>query len=94
MCATDDSRRACSHAFGNPVKPPSLAVEGLTEPPATSSASLHEGSGIWFFGHCRATTVTIHAALLLLIWVSRLASKRSGPGRLYRANQIFRTNTC
>jgi hypothetical protein len=41
MCATDDSRRACSHAFGNPVKPPSLAVEGLTEPPATSSASLY-----------------------------------------------------
>jgi hypothetical protein len=48
------------------VKPPSPAVEGLSEPlPLLQPASLYEGSGIQCHSYCRATTVTARAASLL-----------------------------
>jgi hypothetical protein len=64
-CATDDNRRVCSCALRNPVKPPSSAVEGLSEPlPLLQPANLYEGSGIRCSSHCRATKITARAASL------------------------------
>jgi hypothetical protein len=76
------------------VKPPSSAVEGLSEPlpllqPACMKDPAFNASVI--AGRLQSQHVQLR---YLLILVSRLVLKRPGPERLKRANQILQRDTC